>query len=120
VLDLSNNKLQDLPTEMSHLAGLRSFSVNENSNLKNLFPLDQLNQLQYLGLRNILLDELPADLCTLPSIVELDLRNNLQIGRIPAEIGQLTTLKRFLFYCVFSITPIRLMVCLHMASREHT
>jgi Leucine-rich repeat (LRR) protein len=94
VFDLSNNKLQDLPAEMGYLARLRSFSVNENSNLKTLFPLEQLNQLQYMGLRNTLLDELPEDLCTLPSIVELDLRNNLQIGRIPPEIGRLTTLRR--------------------------
>ncbi len=94
VFDLSNNKLQDLPAEMGYLARLRSFSVNENSNLKSLFPLEQLSQLQYMGLRNTLLDELPEDLCTLPSIVELDLRNNLQIGRIPPEIGRLTTLRR--------------------------
>lgn len=96
VLDLANNRLLNLPTEMGYLANLRWFSVNENSNLKTLFPLADLGRLEYLGLRNILLDEIPEDVCTLPSITELDLRNNLQMERIPSELGQLVTLKKYI------------------------
>ncbi len=116
---MSNNKLQDLPAEMGYLARLRSFSVNENSNLKSLFPLEQLSQLQYMGLRNTLLDELPEDLCTLPSIVELDLRNNLQIGRIPPEIGRLTTLRRSMPLSPADYSHQRVLTLMHRTRTPH-
>jgi len=95
VLDLTNNKIQDMPKEMGYLTKLRKLAVDENSHLKTMFPLRGLRELQILGMRNTLLDEIPGDLCLLPSLTELDLRNNLQFGRLPPELGRLTNLKKF-------------------------
>jgi Leucine-rich repeat (LRR) protein len=116
-LDLSGNKLRDLPGWLLGLSGLETLNLGNNpqlagwpevipasASLKTLHlnnaafklvpdDLSNLSALTSLDLSGIGLTELPASLGALSGLEKLELERN-KLAALPDEIGQLTALKR--------------------------
>ena len=90
-LDLSNNQLSELPTEITKLANLTTLDLRNNQLSELPTEITKLTNLTTLYLRNNQLSELPAEITQLTNLTWLDLRNN-QLSELPTEITQLTNL----------------------------
>ncbi|KAI9841185.1 MAG: hypothetical protein M1838_003681 [Thelocarpon superellum] len=90
VLELASSGLQELPADFGHRArNLRQLSLNFNA-LRDLGPLEGIVRLHKLHVAGNRLDRLrktSAALALLPSLCDLDLRNNpLSVGFYPPAI----------------------------------
>lgn len=114
ILDLSNNQLILLPSEIGKFVNLQvlkiaynklSFLLSEIGNLKKLVQLDlndnrltslppeigNLKVLEYLDLSNNSLASLPPGIGDLEKLVQLDLNNN-RLTSLPSSVGKLMNL----------------------------
>ena len=90
-LDLSYNKLTQLPTEIGHLTLLTELSLFDNKLTQLPTEIGNLTNLTYLSLSNNQLTQLPREIGNLTQLTELYLYNN-ELTQLPSEIGQLTQL----------------------------
>jgi adenylate cyclase len=93
-LDVSNNRLDQLDhAELNRLTGLLKLNM-ANNRLKYLPPyFGAYKALRTLTLSSNFLEEFPAFLCDLESLVDLDMSFN-SIGALPDEIGKLRNLEK--------------------------
>jgi hypothetical protein len=92
-LNLSNQGLEILPTEIGLLTGLKRLNLN-NNRLKRLpAEIGLLAELKFLDLDNNRLTGLPAEIGLLTNLEYLDLDNN-RLSGLPARIASLNKLYR--------------------------
>lgn len=115
VLDLSDNKLVDVPTGISQLTSLQVLNLSRNQftslttgigNLSKLVTLrldhnnlktvpsgmGELHSLKKLNLNNNELIDFPEEICTLPKLEVLEIDNN-RLTSLPEKICKLTNLR---------------------------
>ncbi|CAL1262932.1 unnamed protein product [Larinioides sclopetarius] len=93
ILNLKNNKLSSLPSEISHLSQLKVLDL-ENNQLKKLpASFEKLANLCHLNLKNNKLLQFPVPICSLHSLEYLNLCDNPKIKYLPKELCNLTSLK---------------------------
>lgn len=95
LLDVSNNRLEEVEhAELARLTGILRMTF-ANNRLKSL-PSDfgAFRSLRVLNLSSNFLDKFPVTLCTLESLINLDVSFNA-IGSLPDEIGNLQSLEKF-------------------------
>ncbi|KAL7751125.1 Leucine-rich repeat-containing protein 57 [Sorochytrium milnesiophthora] len=98
-LDISNNRLRELPSQMSgkHLSAIRSLNVSNNKldlvSPNRIFTLATLESLDMSRnrLSTISNSAIAAELCTLQSLRQLDLSHN-QLTAVPTELTALKSL----------------------------
>ena len=93
-LNLSNNKLTQLPVEIGQLSQLTMLDVSYNNLTQLPVEIGQLTQLTTLHLSHNKLSQLPVEIGELTQLTSLHLSNN-KLTHLPVEIGnliQLTTL----------------------------
>ncbi|MDP3533205.1 MAG: leucine-rich repeat domain-containing protein [Alphaproteobacteria bacterium] len=91
ILDLSNNKLQNLPISFYELGGLQYLYLSSN-NIDTLpEEIEGLKSLINLNLSNNKISVFPNNITTLPKLEYLCVENN-QLTTLPEEIGNLNTL----------------------------
>ena len=93
-LDLYNNQLTQLPSEIGQLTQLTELYLSSNKLTQLPSEIGQLTQLTYLSLSDNQLTQLPTEIGQLTRLNYLYLCNN-QLTQLPSEIGnlaQLTTL----------------------------
>ena len=90
-LDIGMNQITSLPPEIKDLTNLIRFYVSNNN--INEFPIEivELTNLKTLMLSNNNISELPPEIGQLISLNFLNIENN-QISGLPPEIGQLNAL----------------------------
>ncbi|XP_065658516.1 uncharacterized protein LOC136083035 [Hydra vulgaris] len=113
-LNLSSNKLQEVPEELFRLPKLRSINLLENklrhlpnvkewspslttitlkSNLLETFPSNVEGLLvKYLNLASNRLDCVPESICNLKCLKTLDISQNVDIHSLPVSMGKLSKL----------------------------
>ncbi|HSW76496.1 MAG TPA: leucine-rich repeat domain-containing protein [Candidatus Saccharimonadales bacterium] len=93
ILNLSNQKIKVLPTEICLLSHLQILVLNSNE-LSALPPeIGQLSALQELYVTNNQLSALPPEIGQLSHLQELHLQHN-QLSALPPEIGNLSALQQ--------------------------
>ncbi len=90
-LNLSNESISILPTEMGQLTNLISLDVGQNQLTELPSEIGQLTNLASLSLDNNRLTSLLPEIGQLTNLTDLTLFEN-QLTSLPAEIGQLTNL----------------------------
>jgi Leucine-rich repeat (LRR) protein len=90
-LDLSNNKLTQLPVEIVQLTQLTTLHLTNNNITKLPVEIRQLTQLTTLNLSTNKLTQLPVEIGQLTQLTTLHLSFN-NLTQLPVEIGQLTQL----------------------------
>jgi len=91
LLDLHQNNLNQLPSEIGRLTKLEYLYLGEN-NLSQLPPeIGDLSDLTILDLKQKRLSQCPAEIGQLTDLATLVLNNN-RLGQLPPEIGQLINL----------------------------
>lgn len=91
ILDLSHNKLQDLPIGFYKLSGLQSLNLSSN-NINTLHEdIEGLKSITNLNLRDNQISTLPNNFVKLVQLKHIDLENN-KIIDLPNEIGALKKL----------------------------
>uniref|UniRef100_A0A8D0HGK3 Leucine rich repeat and sterile alpha motif containing 1 n=1 Tax=Sphenodon punctatus TaxID=8508 RepID=A0A8D0HGK3_SPHPU len=92
VLDLHDNQLTSLPTDIGQLASLQVLNVEKNL-LKSLpLSIGDLTQLQTLNVKANKLKELPTAVSGLRSLRTLDISNNL-LWELPQALAHIRTLE---------------------------
>jgi hypothetical protein len=91
ILNLSNNELTVLPTEIYQLTQLIVLSLDRNKLTFLPKEIGQMNQLRNLGLTKNYLTAIPTTIGKLTRLHTLDLDNN-KLTHLPVEIGQLIQL----------------------------
>gem|GEM_PF-115739 len=91
-LDLSEQRLRQLPTPVVRLKELQVLSLCNNS-LNRLQDITQLQNLTQLNLNHNHLSQLPAEITTLQNLTWLDLSFN-SLNQLPAEMATLQNLTR--------------------------
>ncbi|MFN6566356.1 COR domain-containing protein [Dendronalium sp. ChiSLP03b] len=90
-LDLSNNQLSSLPPDICQLSYLMTLSLGDNQ-ISSLLPeISQLYNLRELYLHNNQLSSLPSEIGQFFKLTRLDLDNN-QLSSLPSGIGELYNL----------------------------
>ncbi|XP_060073682.1 leucine-rich repeat-containing protein 40-like [Ylistrum balloti] len=92
-LDLRNNSLSELPSDMESLENMRDVFLSYNR--FTIIPpvLFELKKLEILFMDNCKVDTVDAaGVCSLPRIGTLDLQNN-NISQVPPELGNCSQLK---------------------------
>jgi len=90
-LNLSGQKIKELPPEIGQLTNLTELNLLANQ-ITSLPPeIGQLTNLKELRLSNNQLASLPVEIWQLTNLTTLDLSNN-QLSLLPAEIGRLKNL----------------------------
>ncbi|MEW5870208.1 MAG: leucine-rich repeat domain-containing protein [Chloroflexota bacterium] len=93
LVDLSDNHLTSLPSDLSALAGIEMLYI-KNSGLQSLPPaIGQLKNLRILILSGNQLTTLPPEIGELTLLKNLDLQHN-RLQSLPPEIGRLKSLKK--------------------------
>jgi small GTP-binding protein len=90
-LDLSRNKLSELPAEIMQLVNLTTLNLSWNQLSELPAEITQLVNLTTLDLLGNELSELPAEITQLANLTALYLSGN-QLSELPAEIAQLVNL----------------------------
>ncbi|KAI1813319.1 protein phosphatase 2C [Poronia punctata] len=95
LLDVSNNRLEEVEhAELARLHGILRLTL-ANNRLKSLPPdFDAFRSLRVLYLSSNFLDKFPLALCSLESLVDLDISFN-SIASLPDEIGNIRCLEKF-------------------------
>ena len=93
-LNLSGNKMSELPTEIGELTNLSELGLNENQINKLPAEIGELTNLSELYLRQNQISKLPAEIGELTKLTGLYVRQN-QLTELPTEISKLTNLIRF-------------------------
>ena len=91
-LDLSNNQLSSLPTEIGKLVNLKYLYLQDNQLTSLPAEIGKLVNLKVLDLHNNQLSSLPTEIGKLINLHTLGLSNN-QLTSLPAEIGKLVNLQ---------------------------
>lgn len=91
-LVLDNNELTELPPGIVELSNLQSLEVNNNQLRVLPQRLSSLERLRDLGLSNNALSDLPDEFCGLRSLASLGLANN-RLRELPEKFGKLRRLK---------------------------
>lgn len=93
VLDLSNQGLTKVPSEIFNRTGLEELDLSDN-NLKDSLPseLGRLTNLKVLDISGNQMTGLPAEVGRLSKLEVLDISDNRLTG-LPLELGNLTQLK---------------------------
>ncbi|KAJ3351527.1 hypothetical protein GGF32_004254 [Allomyces javanicus] len=94
-LDLSSNKLKNLPASLARLVSLRDLNVRENCLAELPVELQALEHLQVLNVSINELAAIPPWIHELKELHYLDVRTN-KITHLPLEFGMLTKLDTFL------------------------
>jgi len=92
-LNISMNKIVDLPKDMGKLALLRKLDISYNkvTSLRNLVPFSEFRELVEFNCSGTDLAEINGDIGNLPVLEKLFLnKNNLKI--LPTEIGNISKL----------------------------
>ncbi|XP_009879405.1 PREDICTED: leucine-rich repeat and calponin homology domain-containing protein 1 [Charadrius vociferus] len=89
-LDLSKNRLTEVPTELCHFVSLETLNLYHNCIKIIPDAIVNLQMLTYLNLSRNQLSSLPACLCGLP--LKVLIASNNKLGSLPEEIGQLKQL----------------------------
>ncbi|GIX83237.1 hypothetical protein CEXT_625281 [Caerostris extrusa] len=93
ILNLKNNKLSSLPSEISLLTKLKVLDL-ENNQLKKLPPsFENLVSLCHLNLKSNKLVHFPMPICSLYALEYLNLSDNPKIKSLPKELSNLSALK---------------------------
>ncbi|XP_072755557.1 leucine-rich repeat protein 1 isoform X1 [Anoplolepis gracilipes] len=98
-LDLSNNKISFLPTELGTLPNLQALNLSHNNLGKSVHSkwtwLEQTplrNNLHFLDISNNLLTKLPIQIGLLDALRELNIHRN-KLTKLPQNIGTLSKLQ---------------------------
>ncbi|KAJ3372074.1 hypothetical protein GGF31_002336 [Allomyces arbusculus] len=94
-LDLSSNKLKNLPASLARLVSLRDLNVRENCLAELPVELQALEHLQVLNVSINELAAIPPWIHELKELHYLDIRTN-KITHLPLELGMLSKLDTFL------------------------
>ncbi|XP_009999165.1 PREDICTED: leucine-rich repeat and calponin homology domain-containing protein 1 [Chaetura pelagica] len=89
-MDLSKNRLTEVPTELCHFVSLETLNLYHNCIKIIPDAIINLQMLTYLNLSRNQLSSLPACLCGLP--LKVLIASNNKLGSLPEEIGQLKQL----------------------------
>ncbi|KAI6063035.1 Leucine-rich repeat and calponin-like proteiny domain-containing protein 3 [Aix galericulata] len=90
MLDLSRNRLSELPAEACHFVSLESLNVYQNCIRYIPEAVLNLQSLTFLNISRNQLSTLPVHLCSLP--LKVLIASNNKLVSIPEEIGQLRQL----------------------------
>jgi Leucine-rich repeat (LRR) protein len=93
-LNISHNKISEIPKEIGQLINLRHFNCSGNKISEIPKEIGQLINLQYFGCYNNKISEIPKEIGQLINLQYFDCYNN-KISEIPKEIGQLINLQYF-------------------------
>ena len=92
VLDLRDQKIEELPAEIGQLTNLTTLNLSKNKLTSLPTEIGQLKNLTELTLDYNKLSSLPNEIGQLKNLTELNLSSN-QLASLPTEIGQLTNLR---------------------------
>ena len=92
-LRLNGNGLTSVPETIGKLRDLRRIYLNDNALVSLPASFASLEALEDIALANNRLESFPEMLVGLPSLRNLDLRGNANITALPANIGDMKTLK---------------------------
>uniref|UniRef100_A0A803JHR3 Leucine-rich repeats and calponin homology (CH) domain containing 4 n=1 Tax=Xenopus tropicalis TaxID=8364 RepID=A0A803JHR3_XENTR len=96
-LDLSKNRLSEVPADICQLVSLESLNLYHNC-LRFIPPaLSNLQVLTHLNISRNLLPSLPPCICRLPLTVLI--ASNNKLGALPEEIGTMTSLRQLDVSC---------------------
>ncbi|GBN85029.1 E3 ubiquitin-protein ligase LRSAM1, partial [Araneus ventricosus] len=93
ILNLKNNKLSSLPSEISHLSKLKVLDLESNQLKKLPASFEKLTNLCHLNLKSNKLLQFPVPICSLHSLEYLNLCDNPKIKYLPKELCNFTSLK---------------------------
>ncbi|XP_055933582.1 E3 ubiquitin-protein ligase LRSAM1-like isoform X2 [Argiope bruennichi] len=93
ILNLRNNKLSSLPSDISHLSKLKVLDLESNQLKKLPASFEKLTSLCHLNLKSNKLSQFPVPICSLHSLEYLNLCDNPKIKYLPKELCNLTSLK---------------------------
>jgi len=91
-VDLSNQKLNEIPSKIFDMVNLQTLYLHLNNISKIPDEITKLTKLQVLYLNQNSLSDFPIIVCSMPSLRELHLGRN-KITLIPPEIGKMTGLR---------------------------
>ena len=94
-LDLSSNKLSNLPKEICGLKNLQSLDLSNNSLERLPSEIGALKKLHRLRLAKNKLSSLPEEICELQNLQSLDLSDN-ELVELPSGIGNFKKLQKLL------------------------
>lgn len=96
-LDLSVNYLTSIPAEIGQLTNLAQLNLRDNQLVAIPPQIGQLTNLTWLSLRMNELTAIPPEIRRLTNLMKLELNTN-QLTAIPPEIGQLSNLTDLSLY----------------------
>jgi internalin A len=91
-MELDDNELAEIPSEIGKLTGLPVLVLNKNRLVALPPEIGELFNLRTLELMHNRLIELPSEIGKLTSLEDLDIRNN-ELTLLPRQIGQLASLE---------------------------
>ena len=97
-LDVSNNKISELPLEIALLNNLKELWINSNPIKEIPSCISDCSKLEIIDIRNTLINDLPSTICQLKKLYEIDWRdsplqtfleidNNISFGDLRSVLG---------------------------------